>query len=97
MDKNIIDMPMAYVYGPDPNITDMPIVNVDDLDSLDIDEIHGCVYGPPEWYQEDNSMSFWDNLPNDSLSKAVEKDSTNIDVDEQIDMQTGGTKNTSIK
>lgn len=36
MDKNdIIDMPIAEVYGPDP---------------LDIDEVHVCVYGSPEWY-----------------------------------------------
>ena len=50
MDKNdIIDMPIAEVYGSDP---------------LDIDEVHVCVYGPPEWYQEEDIIPCFEDLQN---------------------------------
>lgn len=81
MDKNdIIDMPIATVYGPDP---------------LDIDEIHGCVYGPPECYQEEDIIPCFEDLQNYLHNMTTEENTTNNELNEQKDIQVEDTKKTS--
>lgn len=81
MDKNdIIDMPIAAVYGPDP---------------LDIDEIHGCVYGPPEWYQEEDIIPCFEDLQNYLQNITTEENTTNNELNEQKDIQIEDTKKSS--
>lgn len=81
MDKNdIIDMPIAVVYGPDP---------------LDIDEVHVCVYGPPEWYQEEDIIPCFEDLQNYLHNMTTEENTTNNELNEQKDTQVEDTKKTS--
>lgn len=79
-ENNIIDMPIPVVYGPDP---------------LDIDEIHGCVYGPPEWYQEEDIISCFEDLQNYLHDMTTEENTTNNELNEQKDTQVEDTKKTS--
>lgn len=81
MDKNdIIDMPIAEVYGSDP---------------LDIDEVHVCVYGPPEWYQEEDIIPCFEDLQNYLHNMTTEENTTNNELNEQKDTQVEDTKKTS--
>lgn len=81
MDKNdIIDMPIAEVYGPD---------------SLDIDEVHVCVYGSPEWYQEEDIIPCFEDLQNYLHNMTTEENTTNNELNEQKDTQVEDTKKTS--
>ena len=82
MDKNdIIDMPIADVYGPDP---------------LDIDEVHVCVYGPPEWYQEEDIIPYFEDLQNYLQNITPEENTTNNnELNEQKDTQIEDTKKSS--
>lgn len=81
MDKNdIIDMPIEEVYGPDP---------------LDIDEVHVCVYGSPEWYQEEDIIPCFEDLQNYLHNMTTEENTTNNELNEQKDTQVEDTKKTS--
>ena len=81
MDKNdIIDMPIAEVYGSDP---------------LDIDEVHVCVCGPPEWYQEEDIIPCFEDLQNYLHNMTTEENTTNNELNEQKDTQVEDTKKTS--
>ena len=81
MDNNdLIDMPIAEVYGSDP---------------LDIDEVHVCVYGPPEWYQEEDIIPCFEDLQNYLHNMTTEENTTNNELNEQKDTQVEDTKKTS--